>query len=676
MSKSVDEIPEEKRGPVQLEKEDVRTETEQDISSSDDISMPNFDDVEFFPDVYIPVLVDNDEIYEKIWNKESIDVSNSILEGFSLSEFRRKYEMEPDAPIDIIGFHANGTTFRSVPDIDNISGLALDLANCKITGVVNFNDAKFSTGGVDFSQVEFAGHGVLFRNCKFGDGDIKFAHCKFGDGNIVFSNSQFGDGNKDFSYVKFGSGKVDFKKIQFGSGNIDFARAVFGNGEKDFSYSNITSGDILFLSTKFNTGNVYFMGSKFGDGNIDFFRAKFGDGNIDMSYINYGKGNINFSSVKFGNGDAIFFNSSFSDGELNFCKAVFGDGNKDFSKSTLGSGKVDFSKAKFGEGPIDFSGVNFGVGHVDFSSVKNNSSRIDFSSGIVEAGDLDFDESDFSKSFLVFNKFKFNQNKVSFYNCRIRKASFHSCQFNNYTDFRVAECQLLDLRNTIFRDVIDLKPDTKARVKIETLILAETKNSGTIFNDWKENNVKNWILSQEGTSSSQKAEQYRLLKENYRNIGQYEDEDLSYVEFKRHEMKAILLRNQMKHRNSKLKKGFDWVKYFFKWLVYDQTGKYGTSPGRVLMSMFYVFLAFTILYYISQGIPHFESNTGMNADPTVEYATTLVDSIYFSAYNLLIIGYEDYHPAGFTGFLSVVESFLGLFLMSFFTVAFVRKILR
>jgi uncharacterized protein YjbI with pentapeptide repeats len=651
-------------------------ETEIDGTSSESIAMPDLNDVDFAPDIFIPREIDLDKIYQQIWDKESIDISNAIVEGFSLKEFRKKFDMEPDAQVEIMGFHANGTTFRSIPDIDRVNGLSIDMANAKITGVVSFNDAEFSVGGADFSNVEFAGHGVLFRNCSFGDGNISFAHSQFGDGNIVFSNSKFGDGNKDFSYAKFGNGKVDFKKIKFGSGNIDFARAVFGNGEKDFSYSDTDFGDLLFLSTKFNNGNVYFMGSKFGDGSVDFFRAKFGNGNIDMSYVNYGKGNINFSSVKFGDGDAIFFNSAFGDGELNFNKAVFGDGNKDFSKSNLGKGKVDFSRAKFGEGPIDFSSIYFGDGQVDFSEVKINAARVDFSNGILENGDLEFSNSDFGKAFLIFNKFKFQQNKVSFYNCIISKASFHGCQFNNYTDFRVAECNYLDLRNTIFRDVIDLKPDNTANVIIETLVLAEAKNSGTIFNDWKLNNVKNWITSQEGTTNSQKAEQFRLLKENYRNIGQYEDEDLSYVEFKRHEMKAILLREHLKHRNSKVKKTIDWITYFFKWLVYDQTGKYGTSPGRVLMSMLVVFVIFSFLYYICQDIPHFEHRLDPVTNMAYDYSTTVVDAVYFSAYNLLIIGYEDYHPAGITGFLSVVESFLGLFLMSFFTVAFVRKILR
>ncbi|OQY00769.1 MAG: hypothetical protein B6I20_08280 [Bacteroidetes bacterium 4572_117] len=49
---------------------------------------------------------------------------------------------------------------------------------------------------------------------------------------------------------------------------------------------------------------------------------------------------------------------------------------------------------------------------------------------------------------------------------------------------------------------------------------------------------------------------------------------------------------------------------------------------------------------------------------------------YHSAITFLTIGYGDYYPSGIIRWLSGVEGFIGLFLMSYFTVAFVRKILR
>ena len=51
-------------------------------------------------------------------------------------------------------------------------------------------------------------------------------------------------------------------------------------------------------------------------------------------------------------------------------------------------------------------------------------------------------------------------------------------------------------------------------------------------------------------------------------------------------------------------------------------------------------------------------------------------AFYHSAITFLTIGYGDYYPSGIIRWLSSVEGFSGLFLMSYFTVAFVRKILR
>ncbi len=52
------------------------------------------------------------------------------------------------------------------------------------------------------------------------------------------------------------------------------------------------------------------------------------------------------------------------------------------------------------------------------------------------------------------------------------------------------------------------------------------------------------------------------------------------------------------------------------------------------------------------------------------------NSIYYSAITFFTIGYGDYFPYGPLKFVAAIEGFSGVFLMSYFTVAFVRKILR
>ena len=167
---------------------------------------------------------------------------------------------------------------------------------------------------------------------------------------------------------------------------------------------------------------------------------------------------------------------------------------------------------------------------------------------------------------------------------------------------------------------------------------------------------------------------FRLLKENYNLIGQYDYEDQAYVEFKRAESKGIL-------ENSKRKKMIPriWskVSYFFQLLVFDRMGLYATNPIRVLLSMCIIYLGFSMLFV---GLQLFTDDSSiissLFADGDPRDLGLIQKSFYHSAITFLTIGYGDYYPEGLIRWLSSIEGFIGLFLMSYFTVAFVRKILR
>jgi len=102
--------------------------------------------------------------------------------------------------------------------------------------------------------------------------------------------------------------------------------------------------------------------------------------------------------------------------------------------------------------------------------------------------------------------------------------------------------------------------------------------------------------------------------------------------------------------------------FAFKWLIYEKIGVYGTSPARIALSMLVVLGAFSILY-----LPFPPKINPSNAAP-----------VFHSVITFLTIGYgTDYINLNFWGkLLSGIEGFLGLFLMSYFTIAFVRKVLR
>ncbi|MBM2816823.1 MAG: Ion channel [Ignavibacteria bacterium] len=640
-----------------------------------------------------------EEIYCLIDENKDLNLNYCYLEGFSISNYRKSRNLLENALITIKNFSAKNAFFnktnennlkRKVPpnNLDmsyiNFVGDNFHIRNTIfMEGNLNFTNSIFNVPNIRINKCRTYEGKINFSDCKFTDCELDFSESEFGKGDKSFANSEFGkcrlkfiasdfsDGVLDFSFSKFEKSDFDFHHAKFNKSKIDFSKASLGAGNKDFSHVDFDNCDLFFLNTKFNDGNIYFHGSKFISGDIDFFRARFGEGIVDFSYIQFGKGVKNFSSVRFGDGDVNFSNTDFGSGDIYFSKSVFGKGNKDFSHGKIGKGKIDFNEVNFGNGIVNFCYTMFGDGQITFHKAIFEDGRMDFSYVKFGKGDMDFSYVDFKNGIINFGNSLFTQNKISFYNSILPVISFQMCQFNNYTDLRVNRCNILDLSNTIFRDIIDLKPDGIAFVNINQFNFAEVKNSGLIYIDWKLNKIKQSIMVQENTTLRQKAEQFRMLKENFHQIGQYDYEDDSYVEYKRIEIKSDYISAVKRNDILWLNKLSRIIIYFFKWLVFDQVGRFGTSPVRVLKTMLVTFLFFIFLYYPLQEVPDFDDR-GIN----VKGITTIEDAAYFSAYSILIIGYDDYHPKGITGFLSVVESFTGLFLMSYFTIAFVRKVLR
>ena len=167
-----------------------------------------------------------------------------------------------------------------------------------------------------------------------------------------------------------------------------------------------------------------------------------------------------------------------------------------------------------------------------------------------------------------------------------------------------------------------------------------------------------------------KAEQFRTLKENFDITGQYRDEDKSYVEFKRLESQAILEESVGKNPYSAI---WNYPIYLFKLLVFDWAGQYATNPVRVIISMLVMYSFFSVLFII---LTLFTSADVVSSLGDPDKLSLVAKSFYHSAITYLTIGYGDYYPSGSIRWLSSLEGFVGLFLMSYFTVAFVRKILR
>jgi hypothetical protein len=492
--------------------------------------------------------------------------------------------------------------------------------NIDLCYVYNFSlcDYRHSRGLSDIDRVELVNFSAKkaffeadeinnFSLAYFTGDSVSFKNTYFGNGNVSFLKSKFETNDKvDFSYVFFGKGKTNFQYVNFGNVNVSFENAI-------------------------NIGDLYFVNANFGKGKVSFKNVSFGDGLVDFHYS------------KFSEGFKSFYKSKF-DGEL-----------------------VDFRRVEFGEGKIDFRRVEFGNANVLFDECEAGIGRMSFKKSSFGLGNLSFTLLNF-KDEITFENAEFKGGNMTFFQSSLAKLTLKNCHLNNYLDLRVRYCQIIDLSNTVVRDIIDFQKGPSV-VNIKELNIVGLRNLGKLIIDWKENNVKELIENQ-SVSSFEKSEQYRILKENFRNTGQYNDEDEAYVKFKRNELNYL---HQERTKKGGLKAIFAYPIKWGQQLLFDKMGNYATSPLRVLFSMFVIYVLFSLLFLLMIHTGHGDLKPGF--DPP-EQMSELSLSFYHSAITFLTIGYGDYSPWGVIRFLSSLEGFVGLFMMSYFTVAFVRKILR
>ena len=481
-----------------------------------------------------------------------------------------------------------------------------------------FFEAKGST---DFSYTAFQEGGISFEGTHFAKGKVLFNGATFGKGEVIFSNSFFRDGHLEFNGAQFSDGDFLFKNAIINDGLKDFQDVKFGVGEVSFANTEFNRGDLLFINTQFNDGRFNFKVARITGGKVDFHYSVFGDSEIMFERTEFGNSRVDFRTVNFGSG------------RMNFNRSVFGTGEVNFEGASSKAGKIQFKKAEMGSGLKNFSLME------------------------MEETDISFERTDFGNG------------DINFYGSAFNTISLKSCHLDHYVDLRLSKAKMLDVSDTIVRDIVDMEP-YDFPVKIDILDMSGMRLLGKLYIDWKLNNCNDIIAGQDGTTSGQKAEQFRILKENFSGTGKYEDEDRAYIMFKRFEAKSW-------HEEQKaiggLTKLVSYISNGFKWLVFDKIGLYATSPGRVLISVLIFWFCFGLTYYFIDlsGLGKTNSAVG-NPDQL----SVLLQSFYHSAITFFTIGYGDVFPTGLSRVFSGMEGFMGVFMMSYFTVAFVRKVLR
>ena len=498
------------------------------------------------------------------------------------------------------------------------NGEAICLDRCYVKDF-SISEYKKSIGHDDLKHLDVVGFIAeeAFFDCSL---RTDFSYINF-EGVVRFNNSVFSHGNVSFYQSQFASDcPVEFKQTEFGNGEISFQYVDFGNNNVLFTGANFYGGLVSFVNANFRDGDAFFNNVNFFDSKVKFHYAKFGEGNISFQKAKFGKQTVDFRKVEFGNG------------RIDFRRAVFGDGYITFDEAEVAGGKFNFRYARIGDNDMSFKMVDFGEAEVLFEYV-------DFGIG-----------------------------QVSFSESSSKLLSFKGSQLDSFFDLTVKRAEIIDLSDTVLRDIVDLNP-LNHQVKIKTLYFNGMRNLGRIIINWRKNNIERLIKSQQDTSDRQKSEQFNILKENFDQSGQYEDEDKAYIQFKRYELRAD-------YKKALNKGGLDLFKlpnFLFRWIIFDKMGLYATSPLRVLFSMIVVYVVFSTIYL---ALPFIEAGGIVNSVAATDGLSYLQTCFYHSAITFLTIGYGDYYPTGFSRVVSVVEGWTGLFLMSYFTVAFVRKILR
>lgn len=495
------------------------------------------------------------------------------------------------------------------------------------------NKAMINLSGFSASYSFFESHPLTdFSYCDFGDADVNFESVWFGKGKVSFRNCVFGKGDVNFSGVFAKEGDLDFGGTVCGDGDFIFKNAFLGPGIKDFQDMRFGSGEVTFANTEFSSGELLFINTQFGEGKFSFKIARVLSGKIDFHYASFGKGDVVFERVE------------------------FGDSRVDFRAVDFGEGRVNFNRSVFGNSDLNFEGATFKGNRFFFKRVSIASANKNFSLMEMPKADLSFEKTDFGTGGISFNSVK------------CKTLSLQSCHLDYYCDLRLGGAEMLDLSDSIVRDIIDLEP-YNVNVELDIINMSGMRLLGKLYMDWQRNNCKSAILNQELTDLRQKAEQFRILKENFNVTGKYDDEDLAYVMFKRLEAKAGLQESRKSKKG--LKYFSDYISYLARWLIFDAAGQYATNPIRVLISMVMSYVFFSVIYLLMMLF------TNANIIASVDDKLSMVaKAFYHSAVTFLTIGYGDHYPYGSIRWMSGIEGFVGLFLMSYFTVAFVRKILR
>ncbi len=597
-------------------------------------------------------------------------------------------------------------TFKQV-EFDIKSQICFDNTNI---GLKN-HESAISTKAI-FSSLTFEKANLYFRNSLFLS-DTSFKGSEFIDSAIYLSFSKFYCENLDLSSCKFG-------------GFLNLGHSKFLNTKIDLSYSKILRN--------FAVNHIFAIG-------IDLISKNLTINSEDLNIISFEQSKIIYSKLYFEKAQIINskINMNFLNiinSELNCINCIFEKIElESFSRLNVSCSELNFTSCKFIETPIIFHMGRITMSKIIFQMVELEKSDISFNSMNFNKTEISIMHTNFETSTIYNVNSDFDILKI--YNCKIEQdMSFH---FKSINQLNIENCNIksdFSLENDSFNVPFVYKNISFDETKCSGAIFLNLKKNKIInainsqadisfekTNDdeltlrkYMENHSENkgfWglvcnfiafmdryrtnpmskfllifllyvvkikkskIINQ--IKNEYKMKQYRLLKQNFNNLGYYEDEDLALRKYMQHYFKG---------------KGFiGYPLRFFGFM-----GGYGTKPARVLISSFFCIIFFSLFYFVSSINFQIENYDTKNievvtSENSYEYNLVVsdidqiqitkldraVDAVYFSGITFLTVGYGDYSAkdaSTYVKFLTIAEGFVGISMMGYFTVSLFRKIVR
>lgn len=482
---------------------------------------------------------------------------------------------------------------------------------------VSFDSVTFN-GDVDFQYAKFVGTSGFL--CIEFCGVVNFCGVKFYK-TVLFSNATFRS-KTDFTSAEF-SGRAMFDDVTF-TNEVSFKYSSF-NAEANFQGTRF-SGDVNFIETIFNS-------------HIDCSKARF-------------YRNATFHYTKF-SGVSEFANSTFY-GVADFSNSVF-ISRAGFLGATFKDEVIFILSSFYGNTTFYGTAFNRAVDVLDSEfRDKTNFSRATFEEsimfgGVTFNGDLDFRNA-IVKNSIQFKSVKFLSyvdlqleecNELNIADCRFEKTCTVTC-CHNFSSLAIQNCMTIAPFSLPFDD------------NLKNAILKGLRTDPEMDTDLRGDDSKN----KNNKKYEAFAQQFNFLKVCYNRNGEYDKEDRAYVEYRR------CLR---KSKRKSFSRGLNWI-------FLDISSLYCTNPYRVFGVAIIAIVFFASLYFIP-GIVSFQPTDSPICNSV--FFQQLWNTLYHSIITFFTIGYGNSIPSGWIGLiLTGLEGFIGVFLMSLFTVSFVRKVLR